>query len=210
MFRLHKRVWCTAALLATALGLTGAAPPPVKPFIAYHDGGDIVFSPERTGTHHMASFGPWNLGERLTLGKPKDNRLNLYLVVPGTQYRSASRPEYDHNRVVNKYTVDGNIKDWDIFFCFILDPSLGADLRSERDLLLAAHQTFHPADLYDVTDIPGHSLMAEKAGIHRMSDLRRFRRKDGSLPRLLILPAGVAVRATAEQHDVTISHAQKR
>jgi hypothetical protein len=190
------------------MSLTGAAPRAVKPFIAFHNGEDIVFSPERTGTHHMASFGPWNLGERLSLSKPQDNRLNLYLVIPGRQYRSATRPEFDHNRVVNKYTVDGKVREWDIFWCFVLDPSLNADLRSEGDLLMAAHQTFHPADLYDVTDIPGYAVMAEKFGINSMADLRHFRRKDGSLPRLLILPAGLAVRATAEQQDVTISHVQ--
>lgn len=156
----------------------------------------------------MASFGPWNLGERLVQGKPKDTRLNLYLVVPGNQYRSANHPEYDHNRVVNKYTVEGKMREWDIFWCFVLDPALTSELRSEGDLLMAAHQTFRPADLYDLSDIPGNALMSEKLGIRSMADLRRFRRKDSSLPRVLILPAGLAVRATAEQQNVNLSHAQ--
>ena len=199
---------CVLLLIATAIALTGATSTQVKPFIAFHDGGDILFSPEQTGTHHMASFGPWNLGERLLQGKPKDTRLNLYLVVPGTQYRSANHPEYDHNRVVNKYTVDGKVRDWDIFWCFVLDPALTGELRSEGDLLMAAHQTFRPADLYDLSDIPGNALMSEKLGIRSMADLRRFRRKDSTLPRVLILPAGLAVRATAEQQEVTVSHAQ--
>jgi len=118
-----------------AAGLAFAAPAPttVKPFTAYHDGDAIVFTPEITGTRRMASFGPWNLGERLSDGKPMDGRLNLYVVVPGTQYRSATKPEYNHNR-------------------------------------------------------------------------KKYRRKNRSLPRLLIIPAGLAVRATAELPDVTITH----
>jgi hypothetical protein len=144
----------------------------------------------------MASFGPWNLGERLGDDKPLDRRLNLYVVVPGSQYRSP-RPEYDHNLVVNKYMVDGKARDWDIFWCFVLDPSLRDDLRGERELLVAKHETFRPADLFDIKDVPAHALMAERFSVKSMADLKRFRRKDGSLPRLLILPARLAVRATA-------------
>jgi hypothetical protein len=192
-------------LTVAALGFAGSAPvAPVKPFIAYHNGGDIVFAPEHTGTRRLASFGPWNFGERLSDdGKPVDKRLNLYVVAPGAQYRSPVRPEYDHNRVVNKYTADGKVHEWDIFWCFVLDQSLTTDLRSERELLLAKQQTFHPADLFDISDVPAHAALAEKLGIATFADLKRFRRKDGSLPRLVILPARLAVRATAELPDVT-------
>jgi hypothetical protein len=71
------------------------------------------------------------------------------------------------------------------------------DLRSERELLVAKHDTFRPADLFDIRDVPAHALMAERVGIKTMADLKRFRRRDGSLPRLLILPARLAVRASA-------------
>jgi hypothetical protein len=193
------------ALLVSTLGF--AAPvASVKPFPAYHDGEKVVFSPEHTGTNRLASFGPWNLGERLSEGKPLDNRLNLYLVVPGGQYHSAARPEYDHNRIVNKYTVDGKVREWDIFYCFVIDPALNHDLRSETDLLMAAHQTFVPADLFEISDVPANSMMAEKLGVTSLADLRRYRRKGGGLPRVLIVPARLAVRATAEQPDVIITH----
>ncbi len=210
MFRQHIQELSKAAVIATvtatALGLSGGRSQPVKPFLAYHDGGGIVFSPESTGSQRMASFGPWNLGERLSDSKPADKRLNLYVVVPGGQYRSATHPEFDHNRVVNKYTVDGKKREWDIFWCFILDPALPADLRSEQDLLMAAHQTFQPADLFDIGDVPAHAAMADKLGIFTYADLRRFRRKGGLLPRLVIVPAHLAVRATAEQPDVSVNH----
>ncbi len=192
--------------MATALGLSGGPLPAVKPFLAYHNGSDIVFSPQSTGSRRNASFGPWNLGERLNDGKPADKRLNLYIVIPGAQYHSATHPEYDHNRVVNKYTVDGKVREWDIFWCFVLDPALPTDLRSEQDLLMAAHRTFRPADLFDIGDIPAHAAMAERLGVTTYADLKRFLRKDGSLPRLIIVPAHLAVRATAEQQDVSVTH----
>lgn len=202
----HIKTGAKVALFASALGFAGPEPAPPKSFNAYHDGDNIVFSPETTGSRRLASFGPWNLGERLSEGKPMDNRLNLYVVIPGGQYRSSAHPEYDHNRIVNKYTVDGKARDWDIFYCFVLDPSLTDDIRSESDLLMAAHQTFQPADLYDVGDAPGSATLAEKVGISSLADLRKFRRKNGTLPRLIIVPARLAVRATAEQPDVTITH----
>jgi hypothetical protein len=193
------------ALLVSTLGI--AAPiASVKPFPAYHDGEKIVFSPEHTGTNRLASFGPWNLGERLSEGKPLDNRLNLYVVVPGGQYHSAAKPEYDHNRIVNKYTVDGAVREWDIFYCFVIDPELNRDIRSENDLLMAAHQTFTPAEAFRIGDAPAKSMLAEKLGITSMSELRHYRRKGGGLPRILIVPARLAVRATAEQSDVIITH----
>ena len=196
MFNRHIRTLSTIGIVAGALGFTPPARDVVKPYAVYHNGADILFAPETAGTRRLAGFGPWNLGERLGDDKPLDKRLNLYVVVPGNQYRSP-RAEYDHNLIVNKYMVDGRARDWDIFWCFVLDPGLRDDLRSERELLMAKHDTFHPADLFDIKDVPAHALMAERAGIKTMADLKRFRRRDGSLPRLLILPARLAVRASA-------------
>lgn len=206
MLKQHIAAWSKIALFTAGFGFTGAAPTPPKPFTAYHNGAAIVFTPEVTGTQRLATFGPWNLGERLSEGKPLDNRLNLYVVVPGTQYRSAAHPEYDHNRVVNKYTVDGKAREWDVFYCFIVDSSLPADFRSEGDLLVAAHQTFRPGELFEVSDIPASEMMAEKLGVNSLSQLRKYRRKNGTLPRMLIVPAHLAVRGTAELPDVVVTH----
>ncbi len=70
---------------------------------------------------------------------------------------------------------------------------------------MAKHQTFRPATLFDFKDIPSHAIMAERLGVKSMADLKQYRVKDGSLPRLLILPARLAVRATAEIRDVTVT-----
>jgi len=193
------------AILAAGFGAAASMREAVKPFSVYHDGDDLIFAPEAATTRRMASIGPWNLGAQVADDKPADKRLNLYVVVPGAQYRAPGKAEYDHNLVINKYTVDGKPRDWDIFWCFILDPTLRPDLRSERELLLAKHQTFRPASLFEFRDIPSHALMAERLSIKSMTDLRRFREKDGSMPRLLILPSRLVVRATAEVRDTTVT-----
>jgi hypothetical protein len=207
MLRRHMHAFSAVVLAAAGFAAAASMREAVKPFSVYHNGDDLIFTPEAAGTRKLASIGPWNLGERLGNDKPEDNRLNLYVVVPGMQYRTAGKAEYDHNLVINKYTVDGKPREWDVFWCFILDPALRADLRSERELLMAKQQTFRPADLFDIKDMPAHALMAERLGLKSMADLKRFRHKDGTLPRLLILPARLAVRATAEVRDVTMTQA---
>ena len=206
---LRRHIRAISAMLVAAAGFAAATSihQAVKPFSVYHDGDDLIFTPDIASTRKLASLGPWNLGERLRDGKPADKRLNLYVVLPGMQYRTAGKAEYDHNLVVNKYTVDGKARDWDVFWCFILDPSVRADLRSERELLIDKQQTFRPADLFDIRDIPSHAVMSELLGVKSMADLRRYRHKDGTLPRLLILPARLAVRGTAEIRDTTITQA---
>jgi hypothetical protein len=203
MLSRHLRAFSTIAILAAGFGAAASMREVVKPFSVYHDGDDLIFTPVTAGTRKLASVGPWNLGERVAEDKPTDKRLNLYVVVPGAQYRAPGKAEYDHNLVINKYTVDGKPRDWDVFWCFILDPTLRPDLRSERELLLAKHQTFRPATLFEFRDIPSHTLMAERLSMKSMDDLRRFRGKDGTLPQLLIVPARLAVRATAELRDAT-------
>ena len=201
MLKRDIRLFFKLAIAAATVGLSGAPRQPVKPFLAYHDGENIVFAPESTGTRHEARFGPWDFGERLSPDeeKPRDKRLNLYVVVPGDQYRSAAHPEYNHNLVVNKYTVDGKPREWDIFWCFALDPSLKTNLRGERDLLLSAHNTFQLTENFQVNQLPDAAVLKEKLSVTSADSLKRFRRKDGSFPRMLIVPARLAVRAVAER-----------
>src|SRR5437899_7085728 len=168
-------------LASAILAMSGPPRHPIKPFLVYHDGADIVFTPETTGTQRPARFGPWTLGERLNSDeeKPRDKRLNLYVVVPGEQYRSPTKSEYDHNLVINKYTVDGKPREWDIFWCVALDPTLSAELHSERDLLLAAHQNFRPPENFSVKLLRANAVMKERLSVNKLEHLERFRRKDG-------------------------------
>jgi hypothetical protein len=200
----HIRAVSKLGIMAAAVGLTGAARQEVKPFRVYHDGAFILFTPELTGSRRLAKFGPWDLGERLSASDdpPRDKRLNLYVVLPGGQYRSPEHPEYNHTRVVNKYLLDDNPRDWDIFWCLVLDPNLRVDLRSERELLVAAHQRFQTGDNFQIRQVPSYTVMAEKLSVTTAEGLHRFRHKDGSLPRLLIVPAHLALRATATREPV--------
>jgi hypothetical protein len=194
--------WLKWGILAAVLGWpVGVSHDPVKPLLVYHNGDNILFSPEATGTYRRARLGPWELGERLSPDQEKlsDQRLNLYVVVPGGQYHSASHPEYDHNLVINKYLIDHKSREWDIFWCLELDPSLGDDLRSERDILQAAQQRFQPAAAFVVREIPAGTVIGERLSVTKLEGLKRFRHKDGSLPRILIVPAQLAVRARTEK-----------
>lgn len=193
----NVRKLANIGILAVTVGVAAQVQEGQKPLTAYHDGVTVQFAPEGTTGRHAAALGPWIFGARLREEKPLDKRLNLYVVVPGKQYHSAGNPEYDHNLIVNTLTHE-KAREWDIFWCFALDPGLTDDFRSEHDLLLAAQQTFTPADLFDVEDIPSREMLREKTNIESLSDLRRYRHKDGSLPRLLILPAHLAVSAAAE------------
>jgi hypothetical protein len=183
-------------ILAATLNFSAPVQNPTKPLNVYYESSIINFSLESPDGKHPAALGPWNFGELLREDKPLDKRLNLYVLVPGTQYHSAARPEYDHSLVVNSLTHEKE-REWDIYWCFILDSRLTTELHSEKELLAAAQQSFRPADLFDVEDIPAHEMLSEKTGVRSFEDLRQFRHKDGTLPRLLILPAHLAVRAMA-------------
>ncbi|HWX54731.1 MAG TPA: hypothetical protein VN176_09090 [Verrucomicrobiae bacterium] len=196
MLTSNMRMLATAAVLSAALASSGPSPEPLQPLPAYHDGTDVLFAPDSAGAGPLATFGPWTLGRPLREEKPLDKRLNLYVVVPGRQYRSAAYLEYDHNLIVNMLTED-KPREWDVYWCFVLDPALQADIRGEHELLVAAQQSFRPADLFDLEDVPGQEVMGEKIAVKSMADLRHYRRKDGSLPRVLIVPARLALRAAA-------------
>lgn len=188
-------------VLAATVGLAAPVPQGLRPLSAYYESSSVQFVPEAASTRHLASLGPWTFGQRLHEDKPLDKRLNLYVVMPGSQYHSLSNPEYDHNLVVNTLTHE-KTREWDIFWCIVLDPDLTDDFRNEHDLLVAAQETFHPPDLFDIEDIPTHEVLREKTGIDTLAALDRYRRKDGSLPRLIILPAKLAISATAETAEL--------
>jgi len=197
----HVRAAWKLGLVAVAVVMTGFARQQGKPLVVYHDGSRMLFTPRGTGTHRMAKVGRWDLGERLKDERLREKRLNLYVVFPGGQYRSARHRGYNHTLVINKYTVNGRPREWDVFWCLVLDPKLHNDLHSEHELLEAGQQRFIPASDFNVRRIPSHAAMAAQLRVTSVAGLRRFRRKDGSLPRLLIIPAHLAVRATTTKME---------
>ncbi len=187
-------------LLLATLGLASSPDTAPKPLTAYFESTNVLLISDYAGARETASLGPWVFGPRLPQGKPLDKRLNLYVVIPGKQYRSPASPEYDHTLIVNGVTHE-TLREWDIFWCLVLDPKLAEDFQSEKDLIAAAQQTFKPADLFDLEDVPARAILTEEFGAKNLADLRRYRHKDGSMPRLLILPARFAIRATVETQE---------
>ena len=199
----HVRLILKLVLVAATATLTSFARQQGKPLEVFHDGSRILFTTKATGTLRMAKVGRWDLGERLNDEKLREKRFNLYVVFPGKQYRSRLHSQYNHNLVINKYTLDGKSRGWDVFLCLVLDPSLHDDLRSEQELLVAVHERFQPGDDFKFRRIPSHAILEDKLRVTDLHGLRHFRHRDGSLPRLLIVPAHLALRASTTKVDAT-------
>jgi hypothetical protein len=181
---------------------------------AYFDGRLVRFelAPVPEGEQPFTA-GPWRFGARVA-SKPHDRRLNLYLVAPGRQHRTPGWEAYDHNDVINALPLRETPQEWDVYWAIVLDPALRRDLRTERDLLLEAQTGFRPGDMFALEDIPGRAFLQRFVGAESMRDLRRFRRRDGLLPRLIIVPAGFAIRGSAyeikEEEEVKPEEAPAR
>jgi hypothetical protein len=155
------------------------------------------------------ALGPWRYGMRLLDGKPNDHRPNLYLVAPGNEYSTPGWEEYRHNAVINLLPLERKVTNWDVYWAVILDPQFDTDIHSEHDLLVAVQEYFVPAAKMKFDQIPGHAILRDYLKIRSIRDLRRFRTRDGRLPRVIIQPAHVALRALVEEdetHTATSPH----
>jgi hypothetical protein len=165
----------------------------------YYDGSELRFAISQSrdfNPQRSAKLGPWDYGERTRDQRPRDGRANLYLASPGQQHRS-DRWEYDHNAVVNTLSRGDSATEWDVYWAIVLDPALRYDFRNERDLLLAAQSDFTPGDLFEFSDVPGRGFLRDFLHINSLARLNRFRRKNGRMPRLIIVPAGFTIRGIA-------------
>jgi hypothetical protein len=168
----------------------------------YLDGNRIELQfPPLTAKQKPFALGPWEFGAALEHPKagdpqkPNDKRLNLYLVVPGRQYVSADAPELDHNLILNAAPAEEGETEMDLYYAAILDPKLITDFQDEHALILAVQSRFVPSDLFEFRDIPSAQVLASRLNINSLRDLKKFRRRDGSLPRVVLLPAGVTFQA---------------
>ena len=166
---------------------------------AYYNGEAVPFHVTDPG-HQRAQLrvGPWLLGVRTEDPRPRDQRRNLYVVFPGSQHRAPGWPDYDHNCVLSDLPASEEPVEWDVYWAVVLDPTLHEEFRSERELVLAAQSGFFPPDLLEFNDLPAEGFLRGQMQVRSLTDLARFRRKDGTLPRLLITPAGYAVRGSSE------------
>jgi hypothetical protein len=146
--------------------------------------------------------GPWNMGPRVS-PKPNDKRPNLYFVIPGSQHQVPDEPRYDNTMILSAAPDDP--KEFDVYWAVVLDPALKPtpkdDFTDEKQLLLATQATFTPADDFTFAQIPSASFLESTLKMSSIEKLKKYRRADGSLPRVAIITAGFAVRLTVEKPE---------
>ena len=181
---------CAGALL-------GASPAPeTRPLEGVYLDGQVVRLDVADGPKPML-VGPWRIGARVQDPKPRDQRLNLYIVAPGAQYHVDAQDDFDHNVIVNAMPDPGLSRQYDVYWALVLDPHLHADFKGEKQLLLAAQANFTPGDLFEFDDVPADAFLRTFLKADSLADLAQYRRKRGTLPRILIVPAGFAVTASS-------------
>ncbi len=197
----RKQLIC-AFLCAGAL-YAGAEPPREPMPTAYHDGATVTVNIKKPARGHRSLyFGPWQFGIFPRGGeRPRDGRLNLYVVVPGKQHHAEGWDDYDHTMIVNAVPHSDEGVEWDMYWVLVLDPHMRDDLRSERDLLLLAQDRFLPGDLFEFDDIPAEVALRDYLHVSSVEGLRPYRHSDGTLPRILVVPAGCVVRMKIEEPD---------
>jgi len=194
ILRFAGLVGCATALWASA----PSADPPSSVSAVYLRGQPVDFHLASAGQGQQPfSIGPWQFGARVSDRKPRDKRLNLYLVAPGTQHHAEGYEEFDHNDVINALPPGDATVEWDVYWAIVLDPTLRQDLRSEQDLIVRAQEGFVPGDLFEFQDIPGQAFLRAFLEIDSLDGLAPYQRRDGQLPRVIIVPAGFAIRASA-------------
>jgi hypothetical protein len=179
------------------------------PITAFHDAQPLSLRIHNAPKAAQVKAGPWRLGTKVRhtkqgrADKISDKRINLYFVVPGTQYQAKQQPEFDHNLLVNVAPPDegGQAIDTeaDLFWVAVLDPKLTTEIRSESDIILLAQERFMPNDLYSLDDSPSSALLRESTKIESIFDIARFRDQNGTLPRILILPANAILGVTIDR-----------
>ncbi len=186
-------------LFAGALWATSAAPAPEARLLsAVYLDGEVVRLEVPDGQKPFA-LGTWRLGTRVLDPKPRDKRLNLYIVAPGTQYHLEAADEFDHNTIINALPEPGKSREYDVYWALVLDPRIHTDFRNERDLIIAAQASFTPGDLFEFDDLPSDTFLRTFLKMDTLEDLRPYRHKNGTLPRVIIVPADFAITAAAPE-----------
>jgi hypothetical protein len=196
-----KRLTCFALIFSApvAISRADAASFPWAKSVketAYFEGRQVEYSP---GHAHFGQkvfrFGPWDLGPKLESRERDDKRPNLYVVVPGSAASNDTEPEYNHNLVLSTVPKADESSDFDVYWAVVLDPNVKEDIRAETQLLLAAQEPFTPGQDFQFSKIPSQAFLRAFLHIDSLDQLSEYRRPDGSLPKVAIIPAKFAVRA---------------
>lgn len=145
--------------------------------------------------------GPWYFGERIEGSRPRDRRLNLYVITPAAQTPAEGHEILNSTNVLSEVPADEQPLEWDVYWAVVLDPGLEYDFRSEGELLMATQREFGPGERFQLEDMPGAGFLKRILKINSMENLERYRRPSGNLPQVLIVPAGFAVRASVKMPE---------
>jgi hypothetical protein len=202
--KLARTVVGVVVLGAAGLNASAAAPGQPSPDTSvstrpvFFDGRPVqlVFARVR---HPKAAFkfGPWELEAYVSRDKPRDPHPNLYIVAPGDQYTSEQTPAFDHTEIISTLPVKTEQREWDVYWAVVLDPALRETFHSERQLILATQNGFSVPTDFDLEQVPGIAFLRQFLKVQTLEDMERFQRPDGTLPRLIIVPAGLSIKATA-------------
>ncbi len=202
-FSIASLVLCAGSLLpAGAAGLLNKKSPPrliqIPAQPVYYSGVELRFVPETPVRRtRVITVGPWTIGGRVGDGKPSDKRLNLYIVAPGKQYQLPGESEFDHNLIISALPKEDKQAEYDVWWALVLDPTLNADFQDEHELIIAAQGKFTPSHTFDVKQSPSFAFLQKYLKISDNTGLAEYFR-DGTLPRVLIVPAKFAVKAGVE------------
>ena len=197
---------CVSVAVSAAAGTKPKAKTTAKPVAhkirlneAYY-AGDLVKlqATPLQATESYVTVGPWSIGPRVAT-QPSDKRPNLYFVVPGTLHQVAEYPAYSHTLILSSAPDDP--KEFDIYWAVVLDPALKEDFISERQILLATQQTFAPGDDFSFDQIPSAGFLRDFLKVNSLTDLDKYKRPDGGLPRMAIITAHKAVKLSVEKPD---------
>jgi len=180
-----------------APGLHGADPSGAtnrRSQLVFFDGREVRFTPQHSYFGRDFKVGPWNLGTRQH-EKASDKDPNLYIVVPGTEHTAAGYERFNHSRIISVLPKPEDECKWDIYWAIILDPTLEMDFHSEKELLVAAQESFVPGADFHLDQLAGYPILRDYLHLQSVDDLQKYRQPDGKLPGVLIVSAGASVRA---------------
>ncbi len=182
-----------AAQAQKAAVLTGSEP-------AYESGKIVRFTPVTSRFGKNLVVGDLRLGRVLADQRPNDRRPNVYVVCPAAN-SAADTPAAEYNLVLSTLPITAAPIAWDVYWVVVLDPAMPVNITSESDLLMAEQKSFSPASDFQFADIPGVALLRKYLHINSLEGLSPFALASGDLPKLIMVPAHIAIRASAVDPD---------
>jgi hypothetical protein len=198
--RITCALLCAGALLSSGRIVAQQAAPTLAD-TAYHQGRKVRFTPAETKSGHSLVVANEILGPVLENSKPSNHRLNLYVVAQ--RYEDFDGLDASSvSLILNEVPEKDEPVQWDVYWAVVLDPALQTEFTSESELLIELQKEFRAGASVTFDQIPGAYPLREFLHIDSLTGLDRFRLPSGNLPRVVIVPAGMVLRASAGEMSV--------